>query len=218
MRLRILNIAAHSFYHEEALEADAAQEAFAFLTLLGEPEDRVALRFLLGFGFGSTSWLAGQYAKLRAYCEETGVSPKEALDKQVAGVIAIPGIGKLHARYQMIVSRLGELWDRVGEELVNVLFLEDSDDTKLLRDSVMSIVTDEMKAEAMVERLRNLLTLLRPKGCRFEPYPRSQTSNLGPTAAQRFDQLDRSYHLLRSKIHLGLLVAQQRGFHFTRRV
>ena len=74
--LKDLNVAAHSFYHEEALEEDAAQEAFAFLTLVADSEDRVSLRFLLGFG--SSTWLAGQYAKLRAYCEETGLSPREA--------------------------------------------------------------------------------------------------------------------------------------------
>jgi hypothetical protein len=46
--LNELDVAAHSFYHEEAPEEDAAQEAFAFLTLLADRDDRVSLRFLLG--------------------------------------------------------------------------------------------------------------------------------------------------------------------------
>ena len=74
--LRVSEVAAHSFYHEEALEEHAAQEAYAFLTLAADPEDRVSLRFLLGYG--SSTWLAGQYAKLRLYCNQTGFSPKAA--------------------------------------------------------------------------------------------------------------------------------------------
>ena len=72
--LKSRGVAAHSFYHEEALEEDAAQETFALLTLLATPEDRVSLRFLLGFG--SSTWLKGQYAKLRSYCEKNGISPR----------------------------------------------------------------------------------------------------------------------------------------------
>jgi superfamily I DNA/RNA helicase len=154
--LKNLNVAAHSFYHEEALEEDAAQEAFAFLTLLAAPEDRVSLRFLLGFG--STTWLAGQYTKLRSYCEETGVSPKEALDQLVGNKVSVAGSGKLVARYQEIVSRLETLHELAGEELVNQLFPDGLEDTKLLRDSVMLIIEDDLEAPAILERLRNLIT------------------------------------------------------------
>ena len=84
--LRDSNVASHSFYHEEALEEDAAQEAYAYLTLVADPEDRVSLRFLLGFG--SSTWLAGQYAKLRSYCNQTGASPKAALDELLGNATA----------------------------------------------------------------------------------------------------------------------------------
>ncbi|MGA8875611.1 MAG: 3'-5' exonuclease [Candidatus Korobacteraceae bacterium] len=154
--LKDLNVAAHSFYHEEALEEDAAQEAFAFLTLVADSEDRVSLRFLLGFG--SSTWLAGQYAKLRAYCEETGLSPREALDKLVANEISLSGTGKLQARYKTVTARLQTLRDRVGTDLVNELLPEGAEDTRLLRDSVMLIVKDYMRAGPMLERVRNLIT------------------------------------------------------------
>ena len=123
-KLKNLEVAAHSYYHEEALEEDAAQEAFALLSLLATPEDRVSLRFLLGFG--STNWLAGQYAKLRAHCEGTGLSPKEVLDKLVASEIALPGTSKLATRYQLIATRLQGLSAVRGQELIDELFPEGS--------------------------------------------------------------------------------------------
>jgi DNA helicase-2/ATP-dependent DNA helicase PcrA len=154
--LKALAVAAHSFYHEEALEADPAQEAFAFLTLLADREDRVSLRFLLGFG--SATWLSGQYAKVRAYCNETGLSPADALDKVVAHEASVPGTTKLLVRYQQIASRLDALQGLQGENLVNELFPDGNQDTKLLRDSVMLIIEDDMEASAMLDRLRNLIT------------------------------------------------------------
>ena len=43
-------VAVHSFYHEEMLEGVGVQRAFSLLTLLVNKEDRVALRFWLGYG------------------------------------------------------------------------------------------------------------------------------------------------------------------------
>ena len=80
-------VPAHSFYHEEALEDDAAQRAFTLLSLLVDPEDRVTLRFWLGYG--SATWLAGEYAKLRAHCERSGGSPNEAMKQLHLGTLSI---------------------------------------------------------------------------------------------------------------------------------
>lgn len=62
--LNALGVFAHSFFHEEALEGNPtqidhsdAQQAFALLTLLANPDDRVALSCWCGFG--STSLRSG---------------------------------------------------------------------------------------------------------------------------------------------------------------
>jgi DNA helicase II / ATP-dependent DNA helicase PcrA len=154
--LKVLDVTAHSFYHEEALEDDAAQEAYAYLTLLADPEDRISLRFLLGFG--SSTWLAGQYAKLRTYCNRTGSSPKAALDELLRNRVNLPGTDRLVVRYQEIVSRLQQMAGHEGEDLVNALFPEGFVATKLLRDSVVMSVDDELTATDMLERLRNVIT------------------------------------------------------------
>jgi DNA helicase-2/ATP-dependent DNA helicase PcrA len=154
--LKELGIAAHSFYHEEALEEDMAQEAFAYLTLLADSEDRVSLRFLLGFG--SNTWLTGQYGRIRAYCEQNGLAPMETLDKVVSEEVSLPGAGKLTDRYKIVASRLDALQGHSGESLVDALFPEGVQETRLLRDSIMQIIEDSMQPSAMLERLRSLIT------------------------------------------------------------
>ena len=73
-----LEIPVHSFYHEEALEDERAQTSFCLLTLLANPDDRVALRFWLGSG--SPTWREGAYRRLRDHCENNRISPLQALE------------------------------------------------------------------------------------------------------------------------------------------
>lgn len=156
--LKERGVAAHSFYHEEALEEDAAQESFAYLTLLAHPEDRVALRFLLGQG--SSTWLAGQYAQLRRRCEERGIEPRDALDEILSGSLGVPGTAKLVARYRAVVARLRGLHGLSTEDLVDALFPEGNQGTRLLRESVVPMLEqeEEIAPATLLERLRNLIT------------------------------------------------------------
>ncbi len=54
-----------SYYAEAALDALEAQERFAYLKLLATPDDRVALRWLLGLGSGD--WRSNAYQRLQHY-------------------------------------------------------------------------------------------------------------------------------------------------------
>jgi len=105
--LRVMTIPTHSFYHEEALEPDEAQEAFTLLTLLAMPDDRVSLRFWLGLT--SPSWRAREYARLRNHCETSGQSPREALERLVAGQLSIAGTAMLQERFRVLLARLAAL-------------------------------------------------------------------------------------------------------------
>ena len=107
--LRESNIPVHSFYHEEALEPDEAQRAFTLLTLLVNPDDRVALRWLLGLG--SPSWRKGQYSRLRDYCEQNNLSPRQTLQMLLDGEIQIAQTNQLLDRYQELLKELEYLED-----------------------------------------------------------------------------------------------------------
>ena len=123
---------AHSFFHEEALETNEAQEAFALLTILGDNEDRVALRFWLGFG--SDSWRMNQYTKLRAHCHDNGETPFEALTRMASGDLSATGYAQLLARFRELQAALAPLADLTGSALVDALFPADLPWAEPLRD------------------------------------------------------------------------------------
>ena len=118
--LRARGIEAHSFFHEEALEEDEAQEAYALLTLLCRRDDRVALRFWLGYG--SQNWRHPQYGRLRRYCENSGDSPYEALGKMLRDEIPSAGYAQVLARFRVLTGRLDVLDLLNGPPLIDALF------------------------------------------------------------------------------------------------
>src|SRR5439155_12745859 len=83
--------AARSFFYEEALDEPEAQEGFTLLTLLSDPDDRVALRTWAGLG--SATARTGGWSRIRAYCVNAGVAPREALAALAAGTITLPYTG-----------------------------------------------------------------------------------------------------------------------------
>ncbi len=149
------SVQAHSFYHEEALEDQTAQITCAVLTLLADPEDRVALRFWLGYG--SPSWRTGEYTKLRSHCEETGLSPSAALQKLNKGELSIKGIKRLTVRYVELQDVLTNYAGLAGQALLDRV-IPDTPELRALRESVLPIVKDDTSPKQMIERIRAMVT------------------------------------------------------------
>lgn len=150
--LNALGVFAHSFFHEEALDEADAQQAFTLLTLLANPDDRVALRCWCGFG--STSLRSGAWAKLRQYCETSGESPRAALERLASGNLTISHTGPLVERFRELQRRLAALDPVRGEALVDALFPEDREWTSFIRSLVLNIEGDEFDAQKLRETLR----------------------------------------------------------------
>ncbi|HXG58056.1 MAG TPA: ATP-dependent helicase [Thermoanaerobaculia bacterium] len=150
--LNALGVFAHSFFHEEALDEDDAQQAFTLLTLLANPEDRVALRCWCGFG--STSLRTGAWARLRAHCETSGEAPRATLERLASGDLIIPQTGPLVERFRELQRRLGELAPVRGQALVDALFPGDRDWTSFIRSLASTIEGDEFGAQELRETLR----------------------------------------------------------------
>src|SRR5690606_2278369 len=129
--LNALGVFAHSFFDEEALDEEDAQEAFTLLTLLANQDDRVALRCWCGFG--SNSLRSGAWARLRQHCETTGDSPRAALERLASGVLTIPRTAPLVERFRELQRRLAELEPVRGQPLVDALFPGEQDWTALIR-------------------------------------------------------------------------------------
>lgn len=134
-RIAAANIPVHSFYHEEALESQAAQCAFATLSLAVNNEDRVALRWWLGHG--SPSGRAGAYRRLRTHCEASGQSPWEALTANEEGQLPLQNIGQLLTRFQELKASLAAIDGKPLLEVIDALMPAGADGTRVLRDAAV---------------------------------------------------------------------------------
>ena len=157
--LNSLGIYAHSFFHEEALEGNPkrlteseAQQAFALLTLLADPEDRVALRCWCGFG--SSSLRSGAWSRLREHCESSGETPWAALQRMVSGDLSLPHTRDLITRFEELQQRINELDSLRCEALVDALFPAEHDWTNLIRSLALNIEGNDYDAEMLREALR----------------------------------------------------------------
>jgi DNA helicase-2/ATP-dependent DNA helicase PcrA len=101
------NIPSKSYYQEGALENHSAQERLAILKLVVNPQDRIALRWLLGFGSGD--FRSGAYARVRTHCEQTGATPWDVMTALVDGRLQIPHTHHLVARFKAIRNEISEL-------------------------------------------------------------------------------------------------------------
>ncbi len=160
--LRERGRSAHSFFHEEVLDGNPksiddcqAQEAFTLLTLLVNPNDRVALRCWLGFG--SQSLRAAEYQSLREYCSNSNVSTKEALDALTNGDLAIQRTRGIRDRYLQLVQKLERLRALSGQEILDTLFPADQEWAEPLRAMIDESVTD-LTIENILDALHTNIT------------------------------------------------------------
>lgn len=151
-----INIPVHSYYHEEALESDEAQVAFTLLTLLANPDDRVALRWWLGWG--SDAWRRGEYTRLRTYCQQNGCSPREALAKTANGEITIKGISQLLARHNELQAKLAPLMGAELPDVIEQVIPAGAAGCEVLRDAAEQLVMECDTIQKFVGTLRTLVT------------------------------------------------------------
>jgi hypothetical protein len=128
-------VAVHSFYHEEALEDDQAQRAFAALTLLVDNEDRVALRWWLVHG--ASTERVGAYRRLREYCEQSGASQWDAMTALASGQLELPNTGTLITKFQELTELLDAIQGQDLETVVNTLLPEDLEACRMLREAAL---------------------------------------------------------------------------------
>ncbi len=120
--IQMYDIPVHSFYQEEALEELAAQEAFCIVTLLSNPEDRVALRWWLGRK--SSNGLSASYHKLRQHCESSTDHPWGVLDALDRGDLHLSGMSHLLIQFRELKEILGELSELAIADMVERILPE----------------------------------------------------------------------------------------------
>ena len=101
-RLRAAQVPVKSYYAEAPLDNHAAQRCFALLKLALNPQDRVALRWLLGEGHAR--WRTNEYVRVLNHCEQTGISPNDALAQMSQGLLRITHTSGLLAQYRTVMA------------------------------------------------------------------------------------------------------------------
>lgn len=160
--LRAREVPVRSYYAEAELDAPEAQVRFASLKLFVDPDDRVALRWLLGLG--SDNWRAPGYRRLRRFAEERAMSPWEALCALTEGRALLPHTTALIARFREIrqeISRIGDLREAGGIlGVVNDLFPDADASMRDLRALSLAILeeTPDIQAESFLSELTSKIT------------------------------------------------------------
>ena len=150
--LEKLNLEAIDYYNEEIFKGEKlAQERFSLLNLIANPEDRVALRSWLGQG--NVDWRANPYSKLRNYCEESGDSPFEALEKMASGRVNLVGCQPLIDQYQELIDTKQSIIDKTGLELVEGCFPEEIDAYRKLRELSLEIIREDTTPKELFKTL-----------------------------------------------------------------
>ncbi|WP_131783792.1 UvrD-helicase domain-containing protein [Legionella gresilensis] len=164
-RLKCHNIEVHSFYSEEALETEEAQESFSLFRLLIDQRDRVALRYWLGCK--SPSWNAGEYKKLRDYCETLGDHPIDTLRKIYKKKLTLSGISKIFERFKILEEKLTSMGTLSPVKIIDFLFPENQEWAKIIREACLwklqelennLIISGNDKLKEIFNYLQNIIT------------------------------------------------------------
>jgi DNA helicase II / ATP-dependent DNA helicase PcrA len=162
-QLTAKGILAHSFFAEEELDGSPkkldesqAQQAFALLTLLAKPEDKVALRCWCGFG--SETLRAKQWADLGAHCVQKKVSLRGGLADAVAGKLIIKHAEKFLGRFAELLALEAKLKPLVGQVLVDELFPAGAEWSEPLRELAAEIEEKDFDANTLLEEMRSAIT------------------------------------------------------------
>jgi len=107
--LMSLKIPSKSYYQEGAIDSIVAQERLAALKLLADPQDRIALRWLLGYGGNEFRYSA--YARVRSHCEQHGIAPWDLMCQLASRNVELPHTRQLIQRFEDIRADLDSLRD-----------------------------------------------------------------------------------------------------------
>lgn len=156
--LKDAEVPAKSYYEESQIETEDAQMHFALFKLLLNPDDRVALRYLLGIG--APDYRTRPYARLRDHCETSGDSPWDALEKMLAGTLTLKYTGALTSQFQKIkdeVTKLEPHKDNVLQ-LIEELFPANMPTISELRELALQVAAEVADADELFSAMMKEIT------------------------------------------------------------
>lgn len=155
-RIAQAGVAVHSFYHEEALESEDAQRAFALLSLLADNEDRVALRWWLGHG--SPTARREAYRQVRQNCEATGTSPWAVLMALDNGILTLPNVTPLVNKFRELRAILQNLQAQTLPAIVDNLMPTNVEGCNVLREAALLALPESEGVQDLLDAVRTSVT------------------------------------------------------------
>ena len=140
--IRMGGVDCHSFFREEAVSSESAQEAVTLLTLLAHPDDRLALRTWLAIG--SSTERRPAYQRLLRAAREEDVDVREILQRLDQEEIRIPYTSNALERWHELVELLDAL-QPLQEDLATVvdqIFPEGDAELALLRETALNSIEE----------------------------------------------------------------------------
>ncbi len=152
-------VAIRSEYTESELNSMDAQRAVALLKLLGNRDDRVALRWLVGVA--SNTWNAAGYRRVRERCEATGNAPWAVLEQLRDCLLTLPYTRNIVQAFNTLCNELDALEalpDLIA--LVDGLFPDGQPETREIRALSLQIldVNPEMGRADFISELLTAVT------------------------------------------------------------
>jgi superfamily I DNA/RNA helicase len=156
--LKEATVPAKSYYEESQLETEDAQMHFAAFKLLLNPNDRVALRYLLGIG--SPNYRTRPYARLRDHCETSGDTPWDACEKMLDGTLHLKYTDPLISQFEKIKKALGDLEPHKKDvpKLIDELFPANMETISELRELALAVADEAEDAEDLFKAMMKEIT------------------------------------------------------------
>ena len=129
-RISNKNIPVESYFRESIIKKPNVQRAFSLMNFIANPEDKISLRFLLGFE--STDYRKNQYATIKNIASEKKQSIQKVLDLILNGRIPKTHLKTIIATYRKILKDVCNLRKMILKDPENALarFFVQSDDDK----------------------------------------------------------------------------------------
>jgi superfamily I DNA/RNA helicase len=140
-----------SYFRESVIDSKEVQRSFSLMNLLAYPDDRISLRFLLGYNSGD--FRKNQYGILKERASENNISIRELLNSILIGERPDTNIRAITNSYRSIMNDLPNLKGNLLEDPVNgfhnYFITEELEDDFFELDQAYRNVIEEIGTEAL---------------------------------------------------------------------
>lgn len=149
--LAFREVPVRSYFRESVMDSKEVQRAFSLMNLLANPEDRISLRFLLGYN--TSDFRKNQYRILKERAAENDISVRELLNSILRGERPETNIRSITNSYRSIMNDLPKLRETLLTDpengFHNYFITEELEDDFFELDQAYRSVVDDIGTELL---------------------------------------------------------------------